>query len=110
MDLRNQIERRLELSGGSLPAEQVDKLAAYFGLMAKWNTTLNLTALQVEPASDEAIDRLIVEPVVAAALVDPKDILLVDLGSGGGSPGIPLKVSAPHLQLILVESKARKSA
>jgi 16S rRNA (guanine527-N7)-methyltransferase len=36
--------------------------------------------------------------------------MLVDIGSGGGSPGIPLRIAAPTLAVVLVESKVRKSA
>ena len=78
--------------------------------MAKWNGTINLTSLTVDPATDESIDKLIVEPVVAAKHVKPSDELLIDLGSGGGSPAIPLKIAAPWLRVTMVESKGRKAA
>ncbi len=71
-------------------------------------------------APDEAVDRLLVEPLVAARhlagshahphfLVGPHPLVL-DIGSGGGSPAIPLKLALPSLRLIMVESKTRKSA
>ena len=91
-------------------AAEVDLLCAYFGLLAKWNRRLNLTALGVDPPTDEAIDRLLVEPTAAVHAVASNDARLVDLGSGGGSPAIPLKIGAPHLHLVMVEAKARKSA
>jgi 16S rRNA (guanine527-N7)-methyltransferase len=78
--------------------------------MAKWNHRLNLTSLPVESAADEAIDRLLGEAAVAATRVATTDTLLVDLGSGGGSPAIPLKILAPWIGLVLVESKTRKAA
>lgn len=110
-DLRSRVERRLQkVPGVRLSAEQIGLLCAYFGLLAKWNKRLNLTALGVDPPSDEAIDRLLVEPSIAAHVVSAEDERLVDLGSGGGSPAIPLKIGAPHLNLVMVESKVRKSA
>jgi len=78
--------------------------------MAKWNRKLNLTALQLEPASTEAIDRLLIEPAVASQSIEASDSLLIDVGSGGGSPAIPLKLCAPGLGLVMVEAKARKAA
>jgi 16S rRNA (guanine527-N7)-methyltransferase len=90
--------------------EQVDQLCAYFGLLAKWNKRLNLTALSVDPPTDEAIDRLLVEPTAALQAVEAGDSSLIDLGSGGGSPAVPMKIGAPHLRLVMVEAKARKSA
>ena len=53
--------------------EQVDQLCAYFGLLAKWNKRLNLTALSVDPPTDEAIDRLLVEPSAAIPTIEPDD-------------------------------------
>lgn len=101
----------------SATGAQVDQLVAYFGLLAKWNRTVNLTALVLDPPSDKAIDRLFVEPFLAAQLVEKQlvertatDGLLLDLGSGGGSPAIPLKIALPSLKLRMVEAKARKSA
>ena len=84
--------------------------AAYLQLLAKWNATVNLTALQVDPPDAAAIERLIEEPVRAARFVREADRLAVDLGSGGGSPGLPLKIACPWLQFVLVESRGRKCA
>lgn len=110
-DLRSRVERRLQRAAGVhfLP-EQVDQLCAYFGLLAKWNKRLNLTGLSVDPPTDEAIDKLLVEPAAAVQAIEPTALSLVDLGSGGGSPAIPLKIGVPKLKLVMVEAKARKSA
>lgn len=85
----------------------VGPLVAYFELLQIWNRKINLTAL-TDP--DEAIDRLLLEPVVASRLVDPSAGTLLDVGSGGGSPAIPLKIILPATRLWMVESKIRKSA
>jgi 16S rRNA (guanine527-N7)-methyltransferase len=98
-----------DLSLVASPSE-IHQLADYLCLLAKWNDKINLTGLPVAEATNSAIDRLLVEPMVASRLVLPTDELLVDLGSGGGSPGFPLKIGAPHLRLALVESRERKCA
>jgi 16S rRNA (guanine527-N7)-methyltransferase len=67
---------------------------------------MNLTALD-DP--DAAVDRLIVEPVLAASAIADEARVLVDIGSGGGSPAIPLKIARPELALTMVEVKTRKS-
>lgn len=108
--LRRRVERQLHTAGVGLAAGQVDQLCAYFGLLAKWNKRLNLTSLGLEPPSDEAIRRLLIEPIAASLTIGAQDTRLVDLGSGGGSPAIPLKVAIPRLQLVMVEAKARKAA
>lgn len=78
--------------------------------MAKWNLKINLTSLTLQPPSNEALDRLLVEPVEAARFIHRTDRIAIDLGSGGGSPAIPLKIAAPWLGLVMVEVKTRKSA
>jgi 16S rRNA (guanine527-N7)-methyltransferase len=83
---------------------------AYVGLLAKWNRTINLTRLQLEPASDEALDRLLVEAFAAERVIDGTAKVLVDVGSGGGSPAIPIKLVRAWLELVLVESRSRKCA
>jgi 16S rRNA (guanine527-N7)-methyltransferase len=93
-----------------IPREIAAQLGSYLDLLARWNRRINLTALPVDPATDAAIDRLIIEPLVAARRVRPDDRLVVDIGSGGGSPAFPLKIAVPSLQMVLVESRTRKSA
>lgn len=86
------------------------KLDAYLQVLARWNRRINLTALNVDPPTDDAIDRLLVEPLVAAARIEASDRLAIDLGSGGGSPGLPMKIAAPALRMVLVESRGKKCA
>jgi len=104
------IGRRAQKAGVSPSSRELGSLVDYIGLLTKWNKRINLTALSVEPLTDEAIDRLVVEPLAAARKVRPTDRLAIDIGSGGGSPAIPLKIAAPQLRLVMVEVKVRKSA
>jgi 16S rRNA (guanine527-N7)-methyltransferase len=85
-------------------------LAAYVGLLAKWNTKINLTSLKLDPADQGTLDRLIIEPLVAARRVLPSARFAIDIGSGGGSPALPMKLALPSLRFVLVESKVRKAA
>jgi 16S rRNA (guanine527-N7)-methyltransferase len=88
----------------------LEPLEAYFRLLAQWNATINLTALPLENPTDETFDRLLVEPLAAARYVGDESSVWFDLGSGGGSPAIPLKLARPALRLTMVESKGRKAA
>ena len=90
-----------------LPSDLSERLVAYYELLAHWNRKINLTALD-DP--DEAIDRLLLEPILAARYLPSQKTQIMDIGSGGGSPAIPLKLTAPLSSLTLVEVKARKSA
>lgn len=79
----------------------------FLELLLRWNRKINLTALD---NLDAAVDRLLLEPLAAARHVKPPSGRLIDLGSGGGSPAIPLALALPELDLTMVEIKARKAA
>lgn len=87
-----------------------DALEAYYDLLTHWNKRINLTSLPLEPLTERSLERLIVEPLMAAPYVEDRPIRWFDLGSGGGSPAIPLKIAKPRARLTLVESRSRKSA
>lgn len=93
---------RLDVSGQLL----VD-LVSYIELLRRWNARMNLTALD---AGDGGLDRLIVEPLAAARHVANLAPRIIDIGSGGGSPAIPLRLALPGGSLLMVEARARKAA
>lgn len=106
-----QVVRVAGRAGVAVGGAEAERLAAYVGLLAKWNAKLNLTGFdQLEAPSDEAVARLLVEPLAAVALIPPTVQFAIDVGSGGGSPAIPLKLARPDVRFVLVESKARKGA
>jgi 16S rRNA (guanine527-N7)-methyltransferase len=108
--IREKLARRASKAGLSVAGSVSDKLEVYFELLRKWNRKVSLTALPVEDAGDEAIDRLLIEPLVAARFLPCRDAVAIDIGSGGGSPAIPLKVLVPGVSMRMVESKTRKAA
>jgi len=85
-------------------------LCSYIELLAKWNRKINLTSLDIDPICPSAIDRLIVEPVIASQFIGSGEVSVIDLGSGGGSPAIPLKTQLPMARLRMVESRSKKCA
>jgi len=105
-ETQQRLAGRLGLAGIGLPGGQLEQLVDYLELLAAWNRRMNLTSL-ADP--DLAIDRLVVEPVLAAAAIDDSATSLMDIGSGGGSPAVPIKVVRPDLALTMVEVKAKKS-
>jgi 16S rRNA (guanine527-N7)-methyltransferase len=107
-DLHSRLARRASRAGVFVPDPLVERLVAYYELLARWNRKINLTSLE-DP--DEAFDRLLIEPLVATKyLSSSSPQRLIDIGSGGGSPAIPFKLAVPALRLTMVEVKARKSA
>jgi 16S rRNA (guanine527-N7)-methyltransferase len=106
-DFRSRLVRRASKAGIRITDELSAGLTAYYELLARWHRKTNLTGI-TDP--DEAIDRLLLEPLVAARYLPAASTQLMDIGSGGGSPAIPLKLAVPALALTMVEVKARKSA
>lgn len=87
-----------------LPATAQQKLLAFRDLLLKWNKTYNLTALR-DPAqaiSHHLLDSLAILPHVGAGP-------LLDVGSGGGLPGIPLAIARPELAVSMVDTVQKKT-
>lgn len=106
----NHLGRRASLAGVDVSFAVAAQLESYYRLLAHWNSSINLTALRLEPVTDQTIDRLLVEPLAAARYVTTETPIWFDFGSGGGSPAIPLKLAMPAARLTMVESKERKAA
>ncbi len=98
---------RLDLD---LPAGTEEKLHAYLALLAKWNRTYNLTAVRDETAmiGQHLLDSLVVLPHLQVDSVEINS--LVDVGSGGGLPGIPLAIARPQLAVALIETSHKKAS
>jgi 16S rRNA (guanine527-N7)-methyltransferase len=111
LEFRDRLARRTRRAKAPITLAMLEPLEFYFQLLAHWNARINLTALPLDAPTDETFDRLLVEPLAAAKQI-PNDVPSVwfDLGSGGGSPAIPLKIARPALKLTMVESKERKGA
>lgn len=102
----SRLRARSEAVGVAVPEALEERLAAYFDLLFHWNTKINLTSLT---DTDAAIDRLLLEPVAAAAAL-PGRLRILDIGSGGGSPAIPLALASGASKLVMVESIVKKAA
>lgn len=106
-------ERLLVLADSAnivVPEAIVGSLHQYFELLSRWNATINLTSLPLQPPSDEALHRILLEPLAAAGHLPDVPQLWFDIGSGGGSPAVPLKLARPAMELRMVESTAKKAA
>jgi 16S rRNA (guanine527-N7)-methyltransferase len=109
-DFRDRLRRRAKRAGVDLAADVSASLERYYALLTKWNAKINLTSFQLDSSGpDDAVDRLLIEPLVAAKHVAPHAHFGIDIGSGGGSPGIPFAIACPRLALRLVEAKTRKA-
>lgn len=101
-----QLRARAAEEGLTIPDQLAGRLLAYFNLLQRWNRKINLTSIS---DLDEGIDRLLLEPVAAAHAL-PRNATIADLGSGGGSPAIPLALASNAPELLMIESRGRKAA
>ena len=109
-ELRELLVRRARAADLSMDDVLLDRLQAYFRLLAHWNPRINLTGFSLDQPTEGAIDRLLIEPLIIARSLPYPVSLWFDLGSGGGSPAIPIQLYRPAETLVLVESKGRKAA
>lgn len=103
------LRRRGAAAGVEIPEILGASLGRYFELLAVWNDKVNLTGFSLGSPTDAAIDRLFIEPLIASRAVTRPVAAMVDLGSGGGSPGIPMALALTPERTVLVEAKVRKS-
>ena len=98
----------LATAGVTLPQNARAKLDAYLALLAKWNRTYNLTAIRDsgEMVTHHVLDALAVLPYLPAA----EHARVLDVGSGGGVPGVPLAIARPRWAIVLVDSNHKKGA
>ena len=95
----------------TLDPAQLAQVSAYLDLLLRWNARINLTAV-VHP--EQVVTRHFGESFFAARQLLPAPrattARLLDLGSGAGFPGLPLKIFAPAAPLTLIESNHKKAA
>ena len=98
-------------AGVALPADARARLEAYIALLAKWNATYNLTAIR-EPermVTHHILDALAVLPHLPVG-DPPARLRVLDVGSGGGVPAIPLAIARPHWRVVALDSNHKKGA
>ena len=88
-----------------LPSPKKISLARYCDELTHWNKRINLTGL----SGSEMIRRLVVEPVWIGLQLRPEGTL-ADIGSGNGSPAIPLHVTCDFQKAHLIEARARRAS
>lgn len=92
--------------GLAIDAAQQDKLMAYLQLMHKWNGVYNLTSLRdpMQMVTHHLLDSLAAVPAFASA----RNVL--DVGAGGGLPGIVLAIARPDMKVAMIDTVHKKTA
>ena len=96
------LEDGCQAFGVTLTEKQIEQFEKYYELLVEWNKVMNLTGIT---EFDEVMQKHFVDSVAAAEYVEMEKInSLIDVGTGAGFPGIPLKIVYPHLQVTLLDS------
>jgi 16S rRNA (guanine527-N7)-methyltransferase len=85
---------------------QVLQIQQYMAMLLAWNDKVNLTAIR-DPL--EILNRHFCESIFGATLLPKEPCRLADVGSGGGFPGLPLKIIRPENYVFLIESSVKKA-
>jgi 16S rRNA (guanine527-N7)-methyltransferase len=88
----------------SLSGRQLDLFIIFLEGLWSWNRRMNLTGIAERR---EMVIKLLLDPLVTLPYLPPRGTLL-DIGSGAGIPGLPLKIARPEFEVHLLESKAKK--
>jgi 16S rRNA (guanine527-N7)-methyltransferase len=105
MNVEHQLAAGIAALGLALPDGAETKLLAYLALLDKWNRVYNLTAVR---EAERMVSHHLLDSLAAVPFFQGETIL--DVGSGGGLPGIPLAIARPELQVTLIDSIAKKTA
>lgn len=104
MTLEQELEAGLAQLGLELSTEQIDRLNQYLALLNKWNKTYNLTAVR-------ETERMVAYHVLdsLSALPHIQGVRVLDVGSGGGMPGMLFAIARPDWQLTLIDANHKKT-
>lgn len=95
-------EKDLEELNINLEKRQICQFLQYYELLVEWNSFMNLTAIT---DFDEVIKKHFIDSLSLVKAIDlSKNYSVIDIGTGAGFPGIPLKIAFPNLEITLLDS------
>ncbi len=104
--MSEQLEKVLKHHNIALSEESVDKLNEYIFILQHFSASINL----VSKKEVNIIDKLLIPSLYALKFISTTNTYLIDIGSGGGFPAIPLLIAHGNLTGILIEASEKKSA
>jgi 16S rRNA (guanine527-N7)-methyltransferase len=98
--------------GISLTTQQTGQFQTYYEQLVAWNEKVNLTSITdyEEVQTKHFLDSLTIVPVLSKEPWAGSEFSLIDIGTGAGFPGIPLKIVLPGTRIVLLESVGKKTA
>lgn len=102
MDFKEKLQKRAKKEEITLTQEQLAQFETFYHMLMETNKSMNLTAITEE---DEVIEKHFIDSLSCVRLLDMSRIhTCIDVGTGAGFPGIPLKIVYPEIEFVLVDS------
>lgn len=95
------LEQELRQAGFHLNQEQMVQLELYYQILVEKNRVMNLTAIT---AFDEVVQKHFIDSLMLLQYIDLSNKSIMDVGTGAGFPGIPLKIACPGADIVLLDS------
>ncbi len=102
------LQKYMEEHGIALSSDQLQKFASFYDLLIEKNKVMNLTAI-TEP--DEVVTKHFIDSLSVISFfedISSGEYMVIDVGTGGGFPGIPLKIAFPNLHITLFDSLQKR--
>ena len=104
--MADKFEQQLAELGIELSESQKNQFHRYYEMLIEWNKVMNLTGIT---EYDEVNEKHFVDSLSIIKAVDMRKVQsVIDIGTGAGFPGIPLKIVYPHLHLVLLDSLQKR--
>ncbi len=106
MNRESLLNTSVEALGITLDEKQIAQFIKYYELLVEWNSFMNLTGIT---EYEEVVQKHFVDSLTLCKALDPMSVeSVIDIGTGAGFPGIPLKIAYPHLKVTLLDSLQKR--